>query len=600
MDSYKWIPRNWFPKKECTMNEKRIAVSIQNLYFRFSKDTGFFGAIITLPIFKFILDYIFKKNINAKKDDNDQSPFKDIFTGISLDIYEGEIVGVLALNGSGKSTLLKIISGELNPYQGKIRIFGEDSLTDSMRRNILRIGPAADLFEGINSIQNVQVRALWYSLNPEDIKREFLDLAKKLMIPEVVLKLLPQQLSSGTKMKICIARDLAIINAMNRLHESRNHSPIFLIDEPSAYLDPIASKEFAEALMEVKKLIPLLSIIIATNNPQDLLICERLIVIHEKNILNKDDELEKIKKGIKEFQEQTLSTVIEVLSLDKTPKAGVIDTNDKSNGKFRISHINPIRFRTRKEIVNNYFMLFFFVFSLLIPNLIPLFVNGASFEKMIYVGLGVFFTLCFRGSYRILESEQSYFKNHVGMFFSGVPRWRHVMWHSMSGILNNTIYGFMTTVFLYLMYFGFSFQGPLQNLVLSTESLIQPLNILLISISGWFFIYGFGLICSPITKLMRENNSFFLLNILPFIAVISSGLYYPIENLPLLLRLIAELNPLTYIPISMSNANNQIHFDLIIPCFVKGIICFSFGYLVHSLGFKLIHLCNRIEFYSQK
>jgi len=44
---------------------------------------------------------------------------------VSLQVYRGEIVGIIGLNGSGKSTLLKIVSGIMKPTKGKSEIFGQ-------------------------------------------------------------------------------------------------------------------------------------------------------------------------------------------------------------------------------------------------------------------------------------------------------------------------------------------------------------------------------------------------------------------------------------------------------------------------------------------
>ena len=47
-----------------------------------------------------------------------------ILNGINLNISRGEIFGILGANGAGKTTLMKLITGQLSPQKGTIKIFG--------------------------------------------------------------------------------------------------------------------------------------------------------------------------------------------------------------------------------------------------------------------------------------------------------------------------------------------------------------------------------------------------------------------------------------------------------------------------------------------
>ncbi|MFN3477115.1 MAG: ABC transporter ATP-binding protein, partial [Candidatus Methylomirabilales bacterium] len=53
--------------------------------------------------------------------------------GVSFDVAEGEILGVIGPNGSGKTTLLRLLSKVLTPYEGSIRFLGKELRTFSRR-----------------------------------------------------------------------------------------------------------------------------------------------------------------------------------------------------------------------------------------------------------------------------------------------------------------------------------------------------------------------------------------------------------------------------------------------------------------------------------
>ncbi|WP_353683910.1 ATP-binding cassette domain-containing protein [Thermodesulfovibrio sp. 3907-1M] len=60
------------------------------------------------------------RNISFHYDD------RAVLDNLSLDIYEGERIGLMGPNGSGKTTLLYIIMGLLKPSSGTVEIFGND------------------------------------------------------------------------------------------------------------------------------------------------------------------------------------------------------------------------------------------------------------------------------------------------------------------------------------------------------------------------------------------------------------------------------------------------------------------------------------------
>jgi iron complex transport system ATP-binding protein len=74
--------------------------------------------------------------------------------GVSLDVFGGDVIGIVGPNGSGKSTLVKIASGILQPTSGKVELAGEDIKTLPRRKIAAKLGY---LPQDISSVFNYRV-----------------------------------------------------------------------------------------------------------------------------------------------------------------------------------------------------------------------------------------------------------------------------------------------------------------------------------------------------------------------------------------------------------------------------------------------------------
>src|ERR671939_261129 len=83
--------------------------------------------------------------------------------GVSVQVGQGELVGVIGPNGAGKSTLFHLITGHLRPNLGRVRLAGQDVTALSPDRRA-RLGvaiafQAVRLFRGMSVLENVMVGA---------------------------------------------------------------------------------------------------------------------------------------------------------------------------------------------------------------------------------------------------------------------------------------------------------------------------------------------------------------------------------------------------------------------------------------------------------
>ncbi len=156
---------------------------------------------------------------------------QEVIKNVSFSIDEGNITALIGPNGAGKTTLLKAILG-IVPYQGKIKIFGEDHL-----KMLSFIGYLPQHFE-INSMIPLTVEEFLFLTNP--IREKIDQVLKELDIENLKNKKIAD-LSGGQMERVLFARCLI-------------HNPkILLLDEPISETDVVNQKEFYEIIKHLNE-----------------------------------------------------------------------------------------------------------------------------------------------------------------------------------------------------------------------------------------------------------------------------------------------------------------------------------------------------------
>ncbi len=167
---------------------------------------------------------------------------KEALKGITLDIYEGEILGLLGINGAGKTTLSTILAG-LHPctngdvlYQGR-----------SIYKNIIKyrkiVGfcpqkPNLDL--SLTLEENLLFAGRYHLMKERDIRVQVASLMDQFQLQEFAQAEV-SELSSGYKQRFLLARTL--------IHRPK----ILILDEPTVGLDPRTRHQLWEQIIEFKK-----------------------------------------------------------------------------------------------------------------------------------------------------------------------------------------------------------------------------------------------------------------------------------------------------------------------------------------------------------
>lgn len=161
---------------------------------------------------------------------------RDLLSDVTLSLGAGEVLAVAGPNGAGKSTLLRLMSGELSPASGEVRLFGRRP-DEWAPRDLARRRAVLPQIDGVRSpISAREVvelgRAPWRG-GPAARDREAVDRAMRATAVTALSDRSFPTLSGGERRRVHLARVLA------QLDPWRASEPgVLLLDEPVAGLDP--------------------------------------------------------------------------------------------------------------------------------------------------------------------------------------------------------------------------------------------------------------------------------------------------------------------------------------------------------------------------
>ena len=211
--------------------------------------------------------------------------------GISFNIKQDEILGLLGPNGSGKTTTIGMLLGLLKPTSGEIFINGQK--LEGNRIEILEqinfISPYIELPKKLTVKQNLTVYGKLYKINNINERIEFL--SEKLRLGGL-LNSITGELSSGQKNRVSLAKALI------------NEPKVLLLDEPTASLDPEVG-DFVRSFLEDYKKEKKISILLASHNMNEVTrLCKSILMMKDGIIIDKGNPEELINKhGRKNLEE---------------------------------------------------------------------------------------------------------------------------------------------------------------------------------------------------------------------------------------------------------------------------------------------------------
>jgi D-xylose transport system ATP-binding protein len=222
---------------------------------------------------------------------------------VSVDLYPGEVVGLLGHNGAGKSTLIKILSGAYKADSGEILIEGKpvtiNNPRDARTLNIETIYQTLALADNLDAASNLFLgRELTTALGFVDEDRMEAETRKILgrLNPNFQKFSAPvRALSGGQRQSVAIARAVYF------------NARILIMDEPTAALGPQETQMVAELIAELKK--QGLGIFLISHDIHDVMdLCDRVSVMKNGQLV-----------GTERVEDVTDDDILGMIILGKKP-----------------------------------------------------------------------------------------------------------------------------------------------------------------------------------------------------------------------------------------------------------------------------------------
>jgi ABC-2 type transport system ATP-binding protein len=220
----------------------------------------------------------------------------------SMEVYEGEIFGLLGPNGSGKTTAINCLLSLLHFEKGNIELFGQpmSPVAYEIKRNIGIVLQNVAVFQELTVIENIDYFCGLYI--PDKAKRkELVQEAIHFVGLNEFSKFYPKKLSGGLLRRLNIACGIA-------------HKPkLIILDEPTVAVDPQSRNRILEGIMDLNKQG---ATVIYTSHYMEEVeqICSRIAIMDKGRIIASGTK-EQLKSGIR-LEETVRIETPEISGLD--------------------------------------------------------------------------------------------------------------------------------------------------------------------------------------------------------------------------------------------------------------------------------------------
>lgn len=214
---------------------------------------------------------------------------------ISVDIPDGQFIGLVGHTGSGKSTFVQMLNGLLKPTTGHVYWDDQDIHADGYNKKELRsrVGlvfqyPEHQLFE-TDVLTDVMFGPKNLGLSDAECEKRAKEALRQTFLPEEFWKASPFDLSGGQQRRAAIAGVLVM------------HPQILILDEPTAGLDPKGRDEILDMVRDMKRSLNMTIVLVSHSMDDVAEYADRILVMNAGKIMM-DDTPERVFARYRELE----------------------------------------------------------------------------------------------------------------------------------------------------------------------------------------------------------------------------------------------------------------------------------------------------------
>ncbi len=241
----------------------------------------------------------------------------------NLTLHKGEVLGLLGPNGAGKSTTLQMLTGNISPSSGDVKINGIDLLENPQqaKQSIGYLPEQPPIYRDMTSHEFLSYCAALHDI-PKPSRKAAIDKAlERCGLGDVSNKLI-MNLSKGYQQRVGIAQAI--------LHQPQ----VVILDEPTVGLDPIQITEIRELVRELGKDH---SVILSTHIlPEVQAVCDRVQIIKQGRTVFSDTFEQLEKRQSSPVLLVGFDSAVDATELAKL--AGVFNVQPLDNQRYQLSY----------------------------------------------------------------------------------------------------------------------------------------------------------------------------------------------------------------------------------------------------------------------
>lgn len=202
-----------------------------------------------------------------------------VHNGVSFEIKQGEIFGLLGGSGSGKTTLLREMILLQKYHSGKLSVLGVDvkklsrKKEKSLRSQWGVLFQFGALFSSLSVLENISIVLKEYTnLSSRAIEKASLMKLSMVGLPQSAAHLFPSELSGGMKKRVGLARALI------------RDPKILFLDEPTSGLDPRSARDFDKLIVTLRDTLEITVIMVTHDKDTISSVLDRFIILDNAKI----------------------------------------------------------------------------------------------------------------------------------------------------------------------------------------------------------------------------------------------------------------------------------------------------------------------------